>query len=335
MAWVNSLLGDSSEAPLQVINDLKKSAGDRVRVGLRMQLTTPGVLGDDTLEGNESDLTFFNDDIIINQIRNAVKSAGRASEQRVPYDMREEAYIALRDWLIDVVDTSVINQLVGNVNETDTRKTGHQAVGEASEKIYGGTLSLASSFSNLSNTTAHAIAFRSFDAAVARAKTATPVIRPAMVMGGNPYYVAILHPYAINQLRKQTNAGDWADIQKAALQGGQISDNPLFTGAAAIYNSTIILESSRMPTGAAVTTTSTSGATLADFRMGVFMGAQAGALAFGNDSDENLEPIWFEELLDFGNKLGVAAGLIYGAKKLRFNNADFSVIQLAGYAPRP
>lgn len=65
MAWVNVLLGDSSEAPIQVIRDLQKNAGDRVRLGLRMQLTTPGVLGDDTLEGNESDLTFLHDYLLV------------------------------------------------------------------------------------------------------------------------------------------------------------------------------------------------------------------------------------------------------------------------------
>jgi N4-gp56 family major capsid protein len=52
-------------------NDLSKGAGDRIRVGLRMQLTGAGVSGDDTLEGNEEALTTYSDDLFIDQLRHA------------------------------------------------------------------------------------------------------------------------------------------------------------------------------------------------------------------------------------------------------------------------
>lgn len=38
---------------------------------------------------------------------------------------------------------------------------------------------------------------------------------------------------------------------------------------------------------------------------------------------------------DFGNQLGVAAGLIFGVKKSVFNSADFSTITLSSYSPAP
>jgi hypothetical protein len=70
------------------------------------------------------------------------------------------------------------------------------------------------------------------------------------------------------------------------------------------------------------------------YRRGVFCGAQAAAIAFGQNNSQN-RMTWNEELFDYGNQLGVAAGLIWGLKKLQFNSTDFGAIALAGYAPAP
>ena len=41
---------------------------------------------------------------------------------------------------------------------------------------------------------------------------------------------------------------------------------------------------------------------------------------------------WVEELFDYGNQLGVSAGLIFGMKKVRFNAQDFGTILIPTYA---
>ncbi|MGH9876026.1 MAG: N4-gp56 family major capsid protein [Nitrososphaerales archaeon] len=333
--WINRLMGEGADSAVQVLKDTQKSAGDRIRVGLRMQLSGAGVSGDGTLEGNEVALDFFSDDLTIDQLRQAVRSQGKASEQRVPYDMREEAYEGLRDWWAGRIDESGINQLVGNVNQTDVRFTGMQTV-TAPGKILAGTHddSIGSLSASLSIGTVDAIGrlgiigYRTIDRAVAHAKTVSPFIRPVRIMG-DEYYMALLHPNAVFQLRRQTSSGEWADIQKAAIQGGKISDNPIFMGSIGIYNGVVLHESVRLPT--AISTPASGVA--ADFRMGVFMGAQAAAMAFGADSDES--PNWTEELFDYGNKLGVAAGMVWGLKRMRFNGTDFASVALAGYAPNP
>ena len=78
-------------------------------------------------------------------------------------------------------------------------------------------------------------------------KVATNQMRKVMV-GNKDYYVMFLHPYQVTDLRTNTNTGQWIDIQKAAMTGGQVSDNPIFTGALGIYNGVILFESVRMPT---------------------------------------------------------------------------------------
>jgi len=38
---------------------------------------------------------------------------------------------------------------------------------------------------------------------------------------------------------------------------------------------------------------------------------------------------WVEEKFDYGNQLGVAAGMIFGMKKTVFNSKDFGTIVMA------
>jgi hypothetical protein len=57
-------------------------------------------------------------------------------------------------------------------------------------------------------------------------------------------------------------------------------------------------------------------------------------LAHGQGGSSN-KMSWEEELFDYKNQLGVAAGMIFGAKKTVFNSVDFATIVLSGYAPAP
>ena len=104
--------------------------------------------------------------------------------------------------------------------------------------------------------------------------------------------------------------------------------NAIFRGSLGQYNNTIIHEDSRMPLA------SPSGSALTTVRRAIFAGAQAGCVAFGRGSGPNRID-WYEELFDYGNQLGVKAGLIWGAKKMVFNSADFGVIALSSHAERP
>ena len=89
--WFSKFIGSGSDALCYMKNDLEKGPGDRIRVGLRMLLTGAGIQGDNTLEGEEEALVTYTDDLLIDQLRHAVRSAGKMSEQRVPFSVREEA----------------------------------------------------------------------------------------------------------------------------------------------------------------------------------------------------------------------------------------------------
>jgi N4-gp56 family major capsid protein len=147
-----------------------------------------------------------------------------------------------------------------------------------------------------------------------------PAIRPINV-DGDDRYVVVVHTKQVTQLRTNTNAGQWLDIQKAAMTGDGSAKNPIMTGALGMYNGAVLHESTRITNGV----NSTTGVPVLTARRAVLLGAQACAIGFGQgQSFKNFD--WNEELFDYGNQLGVEAGLIHGLKKLRFNAADFGVI---------
>lgn len=320
--WFGKFIGDSSDDLVQVFDETKKSAGDRITVILRMQLTGDGVLGDGTLEGNEEALTTYTDNLFIDQLRHAVRSAGKASDQRISFSVREEAMMGLKDWWAGRLDTAFFNQICGNTAQTDTRYTGNNAtIAPDSAHVYRPN----SRANDQSLTTGDEMTLPLIDVLVGMAKLMTPVIRPLKV-NGEDKYVMFLHTNQVTQLRTNTSTGQWLDIQKAAITGDGSKGNPIMTGALGEYNGVVLHESTRVTLGV----NSSTGAAVSNTRRAVLCGAQAATVAFGQgQSFEEFD--WNEELFDYGNQLGVESGCIFGIKKLRFNSADFGTIVLGTY----
>lgn len=330
--YVSRFMGMSTNSLVYVKNELAKTAGDRIRCPLRMQLSGDGVSGDETLEGNEESLTTYQDDIFIDQLRHAVRSKGKMTEQRVNHSIREEARSGLSDWLADRLDVWFFNQAAGYTAQTNTKYTGLQAAiapsttaGNTRQIFADGTHTTEAS---LSTTDVFQLTF--IDRALAVAKTSTPLIRPIRYQGGE-YYVCFLHPYQVYNLRTDATANrvTWYDTQKARVQGGlDQGDSPIFNGALGMYNGVILHESTRVPNGV------TAGAAETDTRRAVLCGAQSVLFATGQTEDPD-SPNWYEELFDYGNQLGVKAGLIGGMKKTVYNSIDFGTIVISTYAVAP
>lgn len=322
--YFGRFIGDSSDSLIQTKTETSKSAGDKITVGLRMQLTGAGVQGDGTLEGNEEALVTYSDSILLDQLRHAVRSSGRVSEQRVPFDLRQESLDGMADWWSDKLDTSFFNQICGNTAESDTKATGNQAATapDADHHLWAGS---ATNDQSLTSNDVFTLAL--IDKCVEQAKTLTPAIRP-LKHEGQDYYCMFLHPYQVTDLRTDAaTAGNWLDIQKAAMSGGQVKDNPIFSGSLGVYNGVILHEAVRVTPGVH----SSNGTAVANTRRAVFCGAQAAMIGFGQDNGPE-KFTWVEELFDYENQLGVSAGAIYGLKKSRFNSKDFAAVVTATYA---
>lgn len=213
------------------------------------------------------------------------------SEQRVRFRVRNEALSGLREWFADRIDASCLNQLCGNTAQADKRYTGLQAVtAPDAAHIYRDDPTAASDDQIRSN---FRFTLTYIDAAVERAQTLAPAIRPIRV-GEMDLYVAFLHTINVTDMRQNTATGQWLDIQKAAMTGGEIEDNPLFAGKPlGIYNGTLLLEDTRVPTGVSAT-----GAVVPNVRRPVLCGAQAAMMAFGRENGPE-RYTWVEELSDY------------------------------------
>ncbi len=316
-------MGTDTNALIQIKTEVNKAAGDRITFGLRQQLSGAGVSGDGTLEGNEEALITYTQNVTVDQLRHAVRSAGKMSEQRVPFTVRDEARDGLADWWAERIDRWFFNQITGNTAQADTRFTGMQATTapDSGHAVYPGAEAAESS---LSATTSNRFSLALIDKAVERGKLAVNALRPIRV-GSNDHFVAFLHPYQVTALRQSLSGStQWADIQKSAIQGGQLTDNPIFTGALGVYNNVILHESVRVP----LVVGATGGTT--DVARAVLCGAQAACMAFGRGFGKNTFN-WKEELFDYENQLGVAAGCIGGLVKTRFNGSDFATVTMSSY----
>lgn len=311
--------GKNSNSLVQIKEDTAKSKGDRIRCTLRLQGSGDGRQGDATLEGHEEALSTHTDDTVIDQLRHAFRSGGEMSEQRVPFDVREELRMAVEDWWTDRLDTWFFNQISGNTSQSDTRYTGNQAAiaPDSDHHIFAGS---ATAESNVSGNSSQIFSLAVVDRLVLRAKTLDIPMRPVKG-GGASGFVMFISPEQHFDLRRNSTSQEYADFQKAAIQGGQVTKNPMFTGAVGMWNGVVIHEADRLPSF-------TVGANAAGNAVGyraVLCGAQAAVMAFGGGYGLK-RMSWKEELFDYENQLGVAAGMIAGLKKQRYNSKDFSTI---------
>lgn len=330
--YISQFTGKSSDSIFHLNPELKE-VGDKLTYGLRVQMSGDGVQGDATLEGNEEALSFYDDSILINQLRHATRSSGKMSEQRVPYSMREEARMGLSDWFADRLDVSMFNQIAGNTGQSDTKFTGNNST-VATDSTHWILATASTGEGSLSASSVFSLTM--LDKAVVQAKTISPKMRPVRV-GGEKKYVCWIHPYQHYQLRTNTNTAQYMDIQKAALTGGKISNNPIYTGALAEYNGVILHESTRVPWGIEADNTAHPKTAIGVqyVARAIVCGAQAGVICTGRQTKAGMDATWREEMFDYGNQLGVGAGMIFGIKKSVFNSKDFSTIVLSSYSPNP
>ena len=317
------LIGSSDRSIVQVKNELKND-GDRARFALRALPTGVGVQEDETLEGNEEGLEFKYFDLNLGEKRHAIKVDLNLSAQRTMFNVRSEAKDALQEWLEEYLDTTFFEYLtgagVGPGGNSRYHPNGvlgaNDLLAPSSDRlVFGGT-----GVSNKASLTASdEMSLTVLDKIAEQVKLASPTMRKAN-FGGRKGWVVILHPWQVTSLRKNTNAGQWFDIQKAAMQGGKITNNPIFSEALGQYRDFILVESTRVPTFSDYGAGGNVNAARA-----MVLGAQACVVAHGKGANEKGVLKMAERTFDYGKRYGIAATLIWGMAKTRFNGqSDFA-----------
>jgi N4-gp56 family major capsid protein len=338
----NELMGEGDNNIVQTFSELKKSQGDTITVPLTAKLNGAGVTGDSELEGNEEAIQPYYDQISIDQVRNAVRLTGKLDSQKNSYDMYMDAKDKLSIWAQEFLERQIFMKLGGVSALTLTDTTG---------AVYSGSATWSNTADAIPTATEAAAAVQDFTyryinadasqgldgiaatdvlttALISRAKMvaklASPSVRPLRI-NGQDFYVMFIHPKQAWDL-KNASGSIWAQAQREADVRGE--KNRIFTGSLGVWDGVILFEHEYVPQltgdGASVVF-STGNTTYAPNGVTVYRsllcGRQAVGAAFTSESFR-----MSEETFDYGNKKGVATGIIGGVQKMMFNSKNYGVV---------
>jgi len=328
---------------VQWFDELSKGPGSSVIFPLVPNPTGQGVIGDAPMAGQGVMLKPFTDKIYIDQYRKMVQLVGRMSQQRVAYSERNQAKVGLANYHKDALDISLFNQACGNTSQTFAGYTGLNAVAAPSSTNWFFANDKANEGSLTSSDTFHPFYIDQF-VALAQGGLRFP-IKPVVIKGVEIQGILFLTQWQVRDLKATFGEGGWGTIYQAAVQGGQITGNPIFTGAIGFRNNVVIHQDTRVcwgntsqnqifdsatqtmvpaPTALGAPATGTTSVNRA-----VFLGAQAIGYASGAIEGPDGKPLrvtWNEELHDGANQLWIYAGMIGGLKKLQFMNTDYATV---------
>lgn len=330
---IDPLIGTSDASVIQEKEETKKGNGDQVTFGLRMQLKGAGFSSSDVAEGNGEQLGTNSDKVTIDELGHVVgvKSENTIDQQRVPFNLREQARSGLADWFQTRKTVSFFNHVCGftpaNANPFGKKFTANNPVTAPSQ---GRILRPNGRANDAALVAGDIFTLDLIDKAVELAKTGGQgkkvMIRP-VVVNGKKYYILYLASEQVTSLRTNTAAGQWLDIQKAAMAGMESSKSPIFSGALGEYNGVILREAQDITQGV-----SADGSTAVPLtRRAVLLGAQAATIAYGKAGGDTRYR-WNEELLDHKRNLEVSAWAIWGLKKTTYNGDDFGTVVIPTYA---
>lgn len=339
--FLKKFTGPSSNAIIQVKEDLTRKRGDKITFPLVMDLDGTGRTGDQELEGYEESMTFYDFQVQVYLRANAVRSAGKMSDRLTMINFKKEAKTALGRWMGSMQDDDTILALSGLANPAIVDDDGTVVTANAPStnrrfiggQTTGGTLSdnlatdsLLGSGSGGKTYVDHLFGTQVISRVKRMAKLANPMVKPIMV-DGEERYVVVIHPYQAKDLRAESA---WQEAQRGANIRGE--SNPIFSGALGIWDGVIVHEYDRITTrlgdgtGTDPTTYWESGDPLDSSSeyaaRALFLGAQACCKAWAQ------RPGWYEKQFQYGRVPGVATDTIYNVEKTEFNSEDFGVIAI-------
>jgi N4-gp56 family major capsid protein len=322
-------MGESPSSVIQVVNDLANRPGDSVRVHVFSKLGSPGVDGDNTLEGQESALSYNADLLLLSQKRQAVRLAGRLTEQRSAIDLRKQAGHALGVWAKDWVTELLTVYLAGFRGDRTLTVLPSNFSGFAGNSLRApdSVHRLFAGGTNASDVTAaDKMTCALLDKAIAKVQLLINSGVPMRAIDAQGRFLCVITPEQAYDL--------WQDADfVAAQQYAQVrgDNNPLFTGMMGMWKNLIIVVNPAgvlLPDNVAVMD-STPTVRLAQAQI---LGAQAGAWVKGKEEGASMGGAgswrYTEKEFDFDNQIGFAVATLMGFQKLQFANQDHGAFSI-------
>lgn len=311
--WFKKFEGTGSSSLIQIKEDLTTKPGGTITIHLVNKLTGTAKNHNETLEGNEEDLTLRTHDISIREYSHAVRWP-KFQEQLTAIDLRAAHKDALMTWNMELDRDNIIDQLgsingVLYANATETQKDAWLA-DNADRVLFG-----AATSNNASNdhsaaiaqidNTADKLSPEMIELAKRMAKAANPKVRPFKArssIGDVDTYIGFASSRGMRDLKN--NARVRQELREAASRG---MDNPIFTGADLVVDNTPIYEIEDIE----VLTAATSGHSI-DVAPFYLCGAQVLGKVWA------MRPTTVDDEFDYKRKHGLAIKQWYNISKLRF-----------------
>lgn len=296
--YFSKFMGTTQDSMVYVRSQLTKTQGDTVKFGIRMRLTGAGKTSGQVLEGNEEKLTTYSFYLSLEEYAHAVRDAGPLDRQRAMFSIDAESSAALQDWGAEKQD-----QLCFDAIQASPTKI-----------FYGGDATSTATIEAGDKLTPALISKARVWALTGGNRSIVPV-RPIKI-NGKKYFVLLVHPDVMYDLKQDTT---FAQARREALERG--ADNPIFSGAEAIWDGVVVHEHENM----GIVTNWGSGANIPGAKCAL-MGAQALCFAEGK------RPSTKAEEFDYGREHGYGLSFMMKAGKPVFNSKDYG--SLAIYVSR-
>lgn len=338
----SSMASESKRArtPIQVITDLEKDAGLEVTVDLLMPMNMEPVV-QEKLEGKGAPLKYFTDKLRIDQVRGAVGAGDRVTSKATLRNLREDAKIVMKDWWARLQDELHFIYLSGGFGNYGG--TGY--LWSQTNKMFGVNAITAPDSMHLmygGNATAKAdlgaddgFDLRLIDRAVAKAETmggdGTDELSMVPVnVDGKKCYVVLCHTFQYDAMKANAATGQWLDIQKAAAAAAG-SSALLFKNSGGMYADCVIHKHRN------VMRFNDYGGAAVKAARALFLGSQAGELAYGSSGGSGTRYRWTEVMTDHEDQVEIGTHCIMGVKKSTYKSKDglvtrdFGVIAMDTY----
>lgn len=349
-SFINQFAGSGSNAMVQRVTELTKNQkGTKANITLLADMTTDGITGDNTLEGNEEALRAYDITIELDQLRFANRIAGRMTDQKTVVNFREQSRDALAYAIADRCDQLAFLTMSGVAYthknngglRTASSTAGHDLVdlefasdvsaptGDRHRRISGTSIAAGDT---TAVTATDKIGYKHIVELKAYAKD--NYIRGIRGAGNQETFHMFVTPQQMASLKLDSDF--LANVRNAGVRG---TGNSLFSGSASLMVDGVMIHEFRHvfnTSGATTGTSSNAGA--AGYKWGadadvvggraLFCGAQALAMA-----DIGL-PEMVEDTFDYGNQSGISVGKIFGLRKPKYNSdisgsvQDFGIIAL-------
>ena len=356
-SFVMKFAGTSINSPIHRITELTKTErGEKAIFPLVTDLIGDGVTGDNVLWDNEEELKAYDEEIIIDQLRNANRHKGRMEHQKTVINFREQSRDKLGYWLGDRIDQMGFLTLSGidyrlrpngmlrpgfTHNGTDwARNTTTAPVGQAlidlsfaTDSDLGDRLNAPTNQRHRRwDATAKALAAPNTTAITAADKPSYAMlvetkafmkdnyIRGVRAGSGDEVYHVFMSPQGIAKLKLDPDF--LANIRHAGARG---NSNPIFSGAIVTVDGLVIHEFRHVfNTGGAVAGTAGAHENRPGYKWGENGAVNGQRTLFLGAQALGLAdlgtPYWNEEVWDYGNQNGISIGKIFGLKKPQFHS---------------